>query len=149
MAGGRPTKYKPEYCQQIIEYFSVDATREIETAYTNRKGEEWSKTELAANMLMFLSNFASKIGVCRDTLVEWCKVHPEFSAAYMRAKEMQKQHLIECGLLGLFNSKFAIFTAKNITTMRDKQEYEHGVTDGLADLMKSISGQGAGLPIKE
>ena len=90
---------------------------------------------------MFLSNFAHKIGVCHDTLLEWCKRHPEFSEAYTCAKELQKQHLIECGLLGLFNSKFAIFTAKNITDMRDKQEIEHDIKGlSLVDINAQMMG---------
>jgi hypothetical protein len=127
---GRPTKYRKSFCKQIIKYFSVEPTKEVKVSYTNRKGEKWTKTELAAEPLMFLSNFAAKIGVCHDTLLEWCKVHPEFSEAYARAKELQKQHLIKCGLLGLFNSHFAIFTGKNIAGMKDKQEHEHTGKDG-------------------
>jgi hypothetical protein len=127
---GRPTKYRKSFCKQIIKYFTVDPTRKIEVKYTNRKGEKWSKTEEVANPLVFLSNFAAKIGVCHDTVLEWCKVHPEFSEAYARAKELQKQHLIECGLLGLFNSHFAIFTGKNIADMVDKREVEVGGPGG-------------------
>lgn len=127
---GRPTKYRKSFCKQIIEFFTVNPTKETEVKYKNRKGEEWSKSEDTPTPLVFLSNFAAKIGVCHETLHEWCKVHPEFSVAYTRAKELQKQHLIHCGLLGLYNSKFAIFTAKNISDMVDKQELELGGKDG-------------------
>ena len=127
---GRPTKYRKSFCKQIIKFFTVDPTTEIEVKYKNRKGEEWSKSYDTPNPLVFLSNFAAKIGVCHETLHEWCKVHPEFSVAYARAKELQKQHLIHCGLLGLFNSHFAIFTGKNIAGMVDKQELELGGKDG-------------------
>lgn len=51
---GRPTLYKPEYCQQVIDHMA--------------KGHSfWS--------------FAAEIDVCMDTLSEWCKVHPDFSEA--------------------------------------------------------------------
>lgn len=54
MAGGRPTKYKPEYCQQLIDWMS--------------KGNSfWS--------------FAAECDVCFDTLSEWTRVYPEFSEA--------------------------------------------------------------------
>jgi len=114
---GRPTKYRKSFCTQIIKYFTVEPTKKTEG-------------ELIANKLVFLSNFAHHIGVSHETLHEWCKVHPEFSVAYAHAKELQKQHLIHCGLLGLFNSHFAIFTAKNIADMKDKQEVEVGGKDG-------------------
>lgn len=122
---GRPTKYKPEYCQEIIDYFNIETTRKVKTEYKNKKGETWEKEELAAEQLRFLSGFARKIGVCHDTLCEWCKVHPAFSEAYKKAKALQKEHLITCGLLGLFPAAAFIFTAKNIAGMRDKQEVSH------------------------
>ena len=51
---GRPTKYKPEYCEQLIEHMAHGASFE---------------------------SFGAIIRVCRDTLYEWCKVYPEFSDA--------------------------------------------------------------------
>jgi hypothetical protein len=146
---GRPTKYRPEYCQAIVEYFSVEPTYEVPVTITFKNGTEKESTEERPTQLRFLSNFADSIGVDPDTLLEWCRKHKEFSGAYTRAKALQKQHLVTCGLLGLYNSKFAVFTACNITDMRNKEEHTHGVTDGLADLMKEIGAQGTGLPIKE
>ena len=149
-AGGRPTTYKPEYCKMIIEYFDVDPTKVVETKYTNKKGETWTKDEIVANALRFLSMFAYSIGSNPQRLLEWCKEFPEFQEAYTQAKELQKQHLIECGLLGLFNSKFAIFTAKNITTMRDKVEVDHGIQPETAQLLGLIDGESKGkLPSRE
>ena len=86
---GRPTKYRPEYCREILEHFDVDFH---------------NKSQTKAVPLNFLSAFARKIGVCRDTLDEWCKVHPEFSDAYKKAKALQKEHLITCGLLGFLDT---------------------------------------------
>ena len=108
---GRPTKYKPEFPALLLDYFH-------ETIYERKK-------------LPFLSLFARQYaGVCEDTAIEWTKVHPEFSEAYKKAKDMQKEFLIEQGLEGNYNTAFAIFTAKNITDMRDKQEVEHSGKDG-------------------
>lgn len=57
--GGRPTKYDPGYCAQMVAFC--------------RQGYS-------------LTGFAGSIGVCRDTISEWGKVHPEFSAAIKQAK---------------------------------------------------------------
>ena len=54
MAGGRPTKYDPKFCEIAIEVM----------------GRGFSKTALAGH-----------IGVSRDTLLEWSKEHPKFSGA--------------------------------------------------------------------
>lgn len=54
MPAGRPTLYKPEYCQMVIDHMA--------------KGNSfWS--------------FAADINVHFDTLSEWTKAHPEFSEA--------------------------------------------------------------------
>lgn len=136
-AGGRPTKYKPEYCQGIIAYFDIKP-------YKNETG----KGKKVANDLRFLSQFARSVGVCHETLHEWCKIYPEFSAAYKKAKDMQREHLITCGLLGFYNPAAFIFTAKNIAGMRDKTETVHDVADELKDFLKEIGSNGGGITIK-
>lgn len=55
---GRPTKYKPEYCEMLVNHFA--------------KGH-------------FLEAFAYEIDVIPETLLEWRKRIPEFSDAYKRA----------------------------------------------------------------
>lgn len=51
---GRPTKYKAEYCQQLIEHMKAGGSFE---------------------------SFASKCDVHWDSLYEWVKVHQDFSEA--------------------------------------------------------------------
>lgn len=51
---GRPSKYKPEYDQQLIDHMATGLSYE---------------------------SFAGLVGVCDDTLREWEKVHPSFSAS--------------------------------------------------------------------
>ena len=124
---GRPTKYKPEYCQEIIEFFSIPPSREVEVVQYDKSGNDHVTYQTKANPIPFFAAFARKIGVNDDTIVEWEKVHPEFSAAYKKAKELQKEFLIENGLAGLYNATFAIFTAKNITDMRDVRDFNNNV----------------------
>lgn len=124
--GGRPTTYKLEYCEQLLQYFSTPPNHEvIETV----EGKNWSKetTRLVANQLPLFERFATMIGTTHKTLLDWSHRHEEFGEAYARAKELQKSFLIENAINGLYNPQFAMFTAKNITDMRDKQEIEHTV----------------------
>lgn len=126
MKRGRPTKYKPGYCQEIVKFFSKEPYTEKELKHYQDDGEtiKWIDYKEVANDIPFFSDFAASIGVNDDTLQNWTKKHPDFFGAYMRAKELQKQFLITNGLKGLYNPRFAIFTATNITDMQDKKEHE-------------------------
>jgi hypothetical protein len=59
---GRPSKYDPSYCELVVD-LGADGK---------------SRTQIAV-----------AIGVNRETLSEWAKVHPEFSAALKESKERE------------------------------------------------------------
>ena len=56
---GRPSKYDPAYCQQVVEHMKAGAS---------------------------LTSFAASVDVARSTINEWMGEHPEFSEACARAK---------------------------------------------------------------
>jgi DNA-binding transcriptional regulator YiaG len=56
--GGRPSKYKPEYCLQVVEFMSSGLS---------------------------LTAFAASVDVSRETIEEWKRKHPEFSESCARA----------------------------------------------------------------
>lgn len=74
---GAPSKYKPEYCSQLIEFMGDEARP------------------------MPYEAFAHVIGVDRDTLYEWEKVHKEFSDAKKKAKAANLQALMAIGIRGM------------------------------------------------
>ena len=95
---GAPTKYKPEYCDMLVQHMGKPASFE---------------------------SFAGVIGVDRDTLYEWRKVHKAFSDAHKKGKmnclntfEMQLRLIGSGKLKG--NIAAVIFHMKNLTTFRDE-----------------------------
>lgn len=60
MPGGRPTDYRPEYCEKAVAW--------------GRKG--WSRAEIA-----------NGLDVARNTVANWEAVHPEFLSAMSRARD--------------------------------------------------------------
>jgi hypothetical protein len=60
MGAGRPTDYLPEYCEQVVEL--------------GKQGKS-------------VVQMACALDVAKSTLYEWEKVHPEFSDAFIRAKQ--------------------------------------------------------------
>ena len=117
---GRPTKYHPEYCQQMLEWFqSKQPNREIELNHYKNGELSFVDKKLIATDFPTFERFAREIGVTHRSLQEWCKIHPDFSRAYTCCKEIQKDFLMINGLNNVYNANFAAFVARNITDLKD------------------------------
>jgi len=119
---GRPSKYNPKFCEDIIKYFDIEPHFETPVTYTYKDGTTKEEIKLMPSDLPTLAGFAVKIGVDRDTIHQWSKDHKEFSDAIKRAKECQENILVTNGLNDLYAQPFAVFTAKNVIGWRDKTE---------------------------
>ncbi len=132
MPGGRPSKYKPEYCKEVLEFFDVEYTREIEVSHTNRKGETWTESKIIANPPPQFGQFAKKLNISRFTLYEWAKHYKEFSTALSRAKEMAEEMTVSNAVMGYYNPTFTQLVMKNCFGWKDKQDLEHsGRVEGV------------------
>jgi transposase len=104
---GQPSKYKPEFCDLLIDHMATGLSFE---------------------------SFAAVVGVHRDTLYEWEKVHPEFAEAKKLAFD---QCLLTWEKIGIgniinkesrsLNASIWIFNMKNRFKWRDKQADETDV----------------------
>jgi hypothetical protein len=61
---GRPSKYKPEFCDAVLEMA--------------REGKGWA-------------NYAAAFEIDRPTLYDWAAAHEDFSTALTRAKVLEQQ----------------------------------------------------------
>lgn len=106
MPTGRPTDYDESFCERLIVHM--------------------------ASGLSFES-FAGEIGVNRDTLYQWAKVHKEFSDAKKTGTERARSFWEKMGIAGAageiknFNCTAWIFNMKNRfrEEWSDRQEIEH------------------------
>ena len=121
---GRPTLYLEEYVQDILNYFNQQAC-EFETV-ENSKGDMVRIVKPCS--LPTMAGYACKIGVHRETLLNWAKEHGDFFDAIKRCKDHQERILVENGLMGGYDKTFAIFTAKNLIDWRDKTEVAQTTT---------------------
>ena len=101
---GRPTKYDEKYCQMLIDH--------MEKGYS-------------------FESFAGLIGVCRDTLYEWCKAHQLFFDSKKIAFEKNLLFWERQGIEGLwtsgqtrFNSTSWIFNLKNRFGWVDRKDID-------------------------
>lgn len=137
-AMGRPTLYRPEYPQAMLTYFQVEASHIEIVKVPDGKGGVIDEEKIIVNKFPTLTRFAQMIGVSRDTMHSWATSvnkdgslsFPEFSDAYVRARDAQESLLTEGGLEGLYDSRFAVFTAKNLIGWKDQieQVIAHNVT---------------------
>lgn len=130
---GRPTDYRPEYVEKIVEFFNIAVTRVDEADVTDGDGKPRKEKSVVVNTFPTLTRYASLIGVTRETLHDWATGkgkdgklrHPEFSYAYARAKDLQESLLVEGGMAGAYDSRFATLAAKNLAGWRDQAEVKN------------------------
>ncbi len=137
---GRPSKYKPEYCDMIIQYFDKPPQQVVykETYYSDGTLKSREPIVLGAQLPTY-QGFAHSIGVDAATLRRWGsdESKPEFCAAYARARELQEHILVVNAIGGQYNSQFAQFYAKNNLGYKDKTEQEVTATV-LTDADKAL-----------
>ena len=150
MPAGRPSKYKPEFCQMLEDFFDIEPNYEKEVDHYDKVGNvKWRDTQKIPNKLPSLRRFAHSVGVKPFTMYDWTDPNeetykPEFSQAYARAKKvLLKWFIAENALERVYDAKFALFILKNISDWTDQQQLEVG--EGLlSGLLKQISETHAG-----
>ena len=125
---GRPTKYKKEYCEKIVEYFDVPYFVEKEVTKATSSGVIYKIKKEVPNRIPLFEGFARSIGVDTDTVVNWTRDHEDFFGAYKTAKGLQKEMLVYLAVNGHLAQSYAIFLTKNITDFTDRVETD--VTSG-------------------
>lgn len=127
---GRPTKYRPEYAAQLIEFFETAATPEYDTK------ENGERVLVREGFFPTLARFATYCGVLQQTLRNWADakdidgspLYPEFFTAYYTAQNYQEAEMAEGYMSGRWtNASFGALIAKNLLAWKDKQEIESKV----------------------
>jgi hypothetical protein len=125
MAGqGRPSKYKKEFCQKLIDFMAKGFSFEA---------------------------FSGHIEVNQDTLHEWAKRHPDFSEAKDMAFAKNREFWEALGINGIHNESWHqggskslnasvwIFNMKNRFKWRDRVEHSGGIeTDGTRKKLEKL-----------
>ena len=127
----------------MIDFFNVEPIRKEIMAESSKPNGEVSKTyKYVPNYLPTLIRFAKSIDVDFATVYRWStkeelpKAKQQelldmqgFCNAYKHAKQAQEDFLIQGGLSGAMPASAFIFTAKNVSSMRDKVEQEIKITE--------------------
>ena len=118
---GRPTLYKPEYCQQLLDFVNKDPITNC------------------------IDAFAIHLDVDDDTIYEWRKVHPDFSVSMRKAQKIRRLAMESLGKAFITgknrhgNAHVYQFFMRNwfkehyVERVEMKQEIEAKVETGLSD----------------
>lgn len=108
---GRPTKYRPRFCERVIELGREGSSRAV---------------------------IARELGVAMSTMQDWEEKHPGFRASTARARELALAWWEDQGQKGVWSREFNA-SAYRLQVMnrfpgqwRDKQSLEHSGPDGGA-----------------
>lgn len=145
--GGRPTKYKEEYCDKIVEYFEkcqAEIMLDVKFFHPNKNStistilnplnedetlDAWNVKEITQKLVMqrfpTYVRFARSIGVNKSTLFEWKTESPKFSDSMDICKDISEAILIENWLQGTYNPTFAQFLLKNNHWYTDQKDIKH------------------------
>jgi hypothetical protein len=106
---GRPSEYRPEYCEDILEYFN-------KALYKSQDSKSWGKESKELNDFPTFQYWtAVKIGITIQTMHNWAKAHPEFMEALERCKKIQENMLLNGALSRAYDSSFAKFIMNSIS----------------------------------
>lgn len=121
MAGGRPTDYRPEYCQQIVDFMS-DGSHVIQ--------------------------FAAHVGVAKSTVYKWAEDNAEFSDALKRANSVSTAAWLKQYQLRAFGITKDGSDALLIHMLKKKDRYEFGdenpekkIEDTGANILDKLSSE--------
>ena len=93
---GRPTDYRPEYCERVVEM-----------------GKEG----------LSMVQMASRLDQARSTLIQWGEERPEFSTALARARSEAQRWWEDTGQKALGADKFQSSVWKTSMMARFREEY--------------------------
>jgi hypothetical protein len=132
-AYGRPSEYKPEYCEIVLEFFNKP-DREVllepkldkdDKPILNADGSsvmtpvinKYGEPVTLATRLPTIEGLARNLKVVVATIYHWADTHPDFLEALTRGREAAKDILISNALSKSYDPKFAQFVAINTTDM--------------------------------
>lgn len=124
---GRPTRYRPRFCEKLIQHFDIEPWEEREIPHYKDGQVVWNDIKILPVRMPTLRGFAKKIGVGISTIYDWLNsehrsYHKDFSDAFTHAKEIRRDWLIDLGLSGGAPPASFKFVAVNVTEMRDKTD---------------------------
>lgn len=146
-ATGKPSLYKKEYCEDIVNYFErcqAEILVDVKFFQPNKNStistilnplnedetvDAGNVKEISQKLVMqrfpTYARYARTIGIFKSTLYLWANLYEEFSDSMKQCNEIAESILVENWLQWTYNSQFAQFILKNNHWYKDKQEVDN------------------------
>ncbi len=112
----RPTDYNEDILDRAKNYVSSSSDTEAD-----------KETGISKKVnLVTIEGLAYDLGINKDTIYEWCKIHPEFSDVIDDLRSKQARELINKGLSGDYNPTIA-------KVLLTKHGYREGIDNTTND----------------
>jgi hypothetical protein len=122
------SKYKSEYCEELLEFFRVpEAEEKWSRSYYESGAIKSEAPIILPPKLPTFELFAAKIGVTVGTLEHWCEKYPRFATIYAHAKEIQKGIIILNAMTKQYDANFAKFLLANNHGMKEAREKDTSI----------------------
>lgn len=137
--GGRPSLYRPEYVQQLVDYFNIDETRILHKTIEDKKGNIITVEQEVGAIFPTLEGFACRVlNVAYETALGWTERHPEWKEAWDLAKTHQARILMSNALLGHYMQPMSVLFAKTNMGYVDRIAMQGG-GDGTPPVQQEVA----------
>ena len=117
------SEYDPKIIDTMYDYFyNAEKTKVIEETVYLKNGEIREISKEVANTPPHFSEFCRKKNIPYRKFKLWLTLYDDLYEAYEDCNEIIKEFIIDNGLIGKYQSNFAIFAATNLTDMKVKTE---------------------------
>lgn len=116
-------KYTEEYCDKLLEWFSVpECKTQYKISYYPDGTIRSEEPIMLPPTFPTFELFAASIGVSNGTLKNWCSKYPRFNNAYQLAKAVQLGIAKQNAVAKLYDCNFVKFLLINDHGMAEKTE---------------------------
>jgi hypothetical protein len=137
------SKYKPEYCEQMVEFFSIEPLKAEARTVLDKRGVPKEVSISIANKLPTFERFAESIGIKNHETVtlHWPKKYPDFETAKKRCKFLQRDFIDYLTLNGFWESRYAMYISTHLTgrQVQTSSNVNAKVSGSLTSVQRSIS----------
>lgn len=138
---GRPTLYRPEMDEDLINYFSPEPLEKTTIQHYKNGQETWKEEKFDAVPIPALCKWARERGLSTRAVNYWLdpesEYHqPSFLRAYNVARSLRAAFLVDTAVLTRMAPNLAKFIMTNLTDMRDKTEVKHEAVQSFAELVQ-------------